>query len=467
MLAGARCRMQRWVGMVGRACPPMRSSGRVGRLPVRGRRPLARAAAVVSVSVVLAAAVLPASAHASSSAGAARSRAESAFAARSGSACNPGSNTSALHIFAVTLRCIFSGEVFDDPGLKLKSRCIASVGFDALTGLIPAGKVKLLRDAAGPIGRSGKTLASDLAKTELFDKRLIDGLDNLGQAATLVTHDPKSVVELFLTSDRGLKAIGARLGTRHPAAIEHLHQLQGLLKNLFLALTGIGDVEKCRAALSALPTPAPSTSPVLGSGSLYPSGVGYGQAEPSKIFFGGDPTSLVDQISWTGWGSSQATGQGIGDYVWPGESVAAGSTSAPTELVAWDLGTCNGRLAYQKIDWFFPQYGQTFNPDQWMNICTGAYSAAPSPQACGDVSIQAPPGYATNVQATGVDCSTALSIVANSPAVNYLYQGESRFQTAGLNCGTQGFSSDLGPPTLFECAWGSEDILFDVTDASP
>ena len=94
----------------------------------------------------------------------------------------------------------------------------------------------------------------------MFNKQLIDGLDNLGKAASLATHDPKSIIELFLSSDRGLKTIGERLGTRHPAAIRDLHQLQGLLKNLFLALTGISDVEKCRAAFSPSPTLTPPPS---------------------------------------------------------------------------------------------------------------------------------------------------------------------------------------------------------------
>ena len=207
-------------------------------------------------------------------------------------------------------------------------------------------------------------------------------------------------------------------------------------------------------------------APVLGRRWLYPNGAGYGTVSPATIFFGGDPTSLVEHITWTRWGGQSATGSGIGDYVWPGESVAVGSIQTPAEIVAWDLGSCRGHSAYRKIDWYFPQYGQTFDPNQWMNVCTGAYSPTPTPQSCGDVGIQLPPGYATDVQALGIDCSTALSIVGESPSVDYLYQGEARFQTAGLNCGTEGFDVDLSPPTLFECAFGSVDIIFEVTDTS-
>lgn len=358
------------------------------------------------------------------------------------------------------MTCIFSGKVFHDPTLSPKSRCIVGVGWDVLTDLIPAGKVKLLKEASGPIGRSAKALGGGLAKTRKFDKKLIDSLENLGDALKLVTHRPKDLVELFLTSDRSLSAIAKLVRKGHPKLVKEAVGLQGRLKKLFVALTGIDDYSKCKQAFSP-----PAPGPVLGSASTYPNGEGYGQSRPATIFFGGDPTSFVKNISWSQWGGATAIGTGIGDFVWPGNSVAGGSIDSPANIVAWDLGTCNGRTAYQKIEWYFPQYGQTFHPDQWLNVCGGDDSPEPSYASCGETDITSPPGYATDVQALGTNCATALTVVADSPSVEYLYDSESRFVFDGLYCGTQGYG-DLSPPTLFECARDRIDILFEVTDTS-
>ncbi len=94
---------------------------------------------------------------------------------------------------------------------------------------------------------------------------------------------------------------------------------------------------------------APSLSS-LGIGA-YSSQEGYGQVKPATVFSGGDPTSLVERIHWTGWGRNEAIGHGTGDYVWPGESFGSGSTPARAVLVAWDLGSCGDQLAYKKVTW--------------------------------------------------------------------------------------------------------------------
>jgi hypothetical protein len=161
--------------------------------------------------------------------------------------CDPGANTGLVHVFKVTIACLFSGEAFYDPALKLKERCIASVGFDALTDLIPGAKIKLLKTASKPIGRDAKALGSALTQSGRFDQSLLNSLDDLGQAITLVTHHPKDVVGLFVTSDRVLRTVATKLGT-HSTALADLTKLQHALKGLFLSLTGYGDVEKCVAA---------------------------------------------------------------------------------------------------------------------------------------------------------------------------------------------------------------------------
>jgi len=64
---------------------------------------------------------------------------------------------------------------------------------------------------------------------------------------------------------------------------------------------------------------------------------------------------------------------GTSDYVGPNQTVAGGTQESVT-IVAFDLGTCDGKLMYQAVEWYFPQHGQTFDPRQYENICTGTYA---------------------------------------------------------------------------------------------
>jgi hypothetical protein len=100
-------------------------------------------------------------------------------------------------------------------------------------------------------------------------------------------------------------------------------------------------------------------------------GSGWGRVQPSDIFNGGDATGLLDDITWNSWGGAEATGQGTGWWVSANEAVAQGSP-APATVVAYDLGTCSkGVYMYQKVQWYFPQYGGTFEPNEGENVCDG------------------------------------------------------------------------------------------------
>jgi len=65
------------------------------------------------------------------------------------------------------------------------------------------------------------------------------------------------------------------------------------------------------------------------------------------------------------------------DYVGPNKSVATGTQESVT-IVAFNLGTCDGKFMHQAVEWFFPQHGETFDPNQYENICTGSYYPASS-----------------------------------------------------------------------------------------
>jgi len=97
---------------------------------------------------------------------------------------------------------------------------------------------------------------------------------------------------------------------------------------------------------------------------------GYGVVQPTTINNGGDPTGIVTNVTWQSWGGSRATGQGTSTYVAPNETTSQG-TQAQATIVAFNLSTCHGQSAYTAIEWYFPQYGGSFNPNQYRNICTG------------------------------------------------------------------------------------------------
>ncbi|NMO05093.1 hypothetical protein HH308_28115 [Gordonia sp. TBRC 11910] len=123
-------------------------------------------------------------------------------------------------------------------------------------------------------------------------------------------------------------------------------------------------------------TTAPATTstadaPTLGT-VWAPNQKGYGEVRPTDVYNGGDPTGIVDNITWSSWGGSTATGSGTGIYVPDGGYVAQGKQT-PATIVAFNLGQCQGRLMYQAIEWYFPSKGESFNPNSYINICTGDY----------------------------------------------------------------------------------------------
>ena len=131
-----------------------------------------------------------------------------------------------------------------------------------------------------------------------------------------------------------------------------------------------------KAPVSPLPTHAsagtatvPAVPPVLGM-PWAQNQQGYGQVRPATIFNGGDPTGLVQSVTWSSWGGASAVGTGTAEYVGPGQSVADG-TEARAEVVAFRLGSCAGKKAYRAIEWYFPAHGQHFDPTRYIDTCTG------------------------------------------------------------------------------------------------
>jgi hypothetical protein len=130
-----------------------------------------------------------------------------------------------------------------------------------------------------------------------------------------------------------------------------------------LACAGCGSTSSQPAAVPTLGRPA---------GLFAHGGEGFGKVRPTTIFNGGDPTGLVSHVSWRSWGGARATGTGKSDYVGPNQIVAQGTQESAT-VVAFNLGTCHGKLMYRAVEWYFPQHGQRFDPHRYENICNGSY----------------------------------------------------------------------------------------------
>jgi hypothetical protein len=141
--------------------------------------------------------------------------------------------------------------------------------------------------------------------------------------------------------------------------------------------TGSSDAD---AFVNGWPEPAPTPEtvkptapkPPILAGPWAAGQKGYGLAKPSTIFNGGDPTGLVTKIHWASWGGTQAVGSGISDYVGPHQDVAQGKDES-ARVVAFHLGVCHGRAAYNAIEWYFPQHEQHFSAKIYIDPCNGTY----------------------------------------------------------------------------------------------
>jgi len=108
------------------------------------------------------------------------------------------------------------------------------------------------------------------------------------------------------------------------------------------------------ALLTGLSVPAQATvaqrAPVLGAKSFAgQNGVGWGTYKPREIYNGGDPSGMVTDIDWTGWGTADAVGYGKTSIFKPGGGYFPGLARA--ELRATALGHCTpgGPLAYTNL----------------------------------------------------------------------------------------------------------------------
>ncbi|HXP98554.1 MAG TPA: hypothetical protein VN845_00650 [Solirubrobacteraceae bacterium] len=186
---------------------------------------------------------------------------------------------------------------------------------------------------------------------------------------------------------------------------------------------------------------------------------GFGRAHPSVISYGGDPTSVVSHINWTKWGVGEAVGVGRSDWVWPGTCTGCNPQVA-VRVIAFHLGTCRGYLSYNALEWYFPQYGETFKPGDYTNTCTHTAverEPPPPPVKCPDATL-AGEGTATEMSVQGMSCTSASQLIAESPAGPFAT--EQRWQESGFSCGTEGAA--IGS-NVVECALGERSVVYTAT----
>jgi hypothetical protein len=214
-------------------------------------------------------------------------------------------------------------------------------------------------------------------------------------------------------------------------------------------------------SLQAVARAAAGPAPQLGR-EYHPGLTGFGHVRPQEIFLGGDPTGLVRHIHWSGWGRGQAVGSGEAEYDWPGTSVAANGLTSGARVVAFHLGTCRGRRSYNALEWYFPKYGQLFDPHRYIDACTGESVGVPNPVSCPDVTLEDGAGTATTVIVSGLSCEGASHLIAEAPVAQYVPEG-GRFMQSGFRCGTEGGHSG----SVFSCEKGPLEFAYTVEPRRP
>jgi hypothetical protein len=99
-------------------------------------------------------------------------------------------------------------------------------------------------------------------------------------------------------------------------------------------------------------------------------GTGYGEIKPSEVNNDGDGQSFINSIYWSSWGGAVAVGWGRASWVPPRAQCSCDGIIQPAEIIATDLGTCEGRVVYRRYEWFFPEHRDYFRPHDLQSTCS-------------------------------------------------------------------------------------------------
>ena len=124
-------------------------------------------------------------------------------------------------------------------------------------------------------------------------------------------------------------------------------------------------------------TAGAAANPVIGAKAFAaPYGKGFGTAEPSEIFNGGDPSGSVTHIKWSGWGNPTAIGYGLNPIFKPHGGYY--SKPAQIELRATNLGKSGNQAAYTRLEVRVPKHpggklGKWFSWSGAKTLCKSPY----------------------------------------------------------------------------------------------
>jgi hypothetical protein len=113
-------------------------------------------------------------------------------------------------------------------------------------------------------------------------------------------------------------------------------------------------------------------------------------------------------------------------------------------VVAFDLGVCNGVASYQAIEWYFPQDGQTFDPNNYINDCTGDYigpennppsTPATTTPPASDGQWAAPTLTITPDSLGGVDSGMTIAEAQQAAGITFDGSGDGFYYPTGLPTG--------------------------------
>jgi hypothetical protein len=186
---------------------------------------------------------------------------------------------------------------------------------------------------------------------------------------------------------------------------------------------------------------------------------GYGRVRPTRIYNGGDPTGDVTHIRWRHWGRRKAIGRGRAVYVRPRTVVAENGFTGGARVVAFHVGTCRGYRSYNAVEWYFPKYGETFDPRHYIKCLHGEVHrhrrSEPlllADQACGRDRAGA------RVEAIHIRCSRVRKLIARSRAGRFAHAG-GQLRIGSYRCGTDGDTGDPGRAD-FECVKDRRSFLW-------
>ena len=108
----------------------------------------------------------------------------------------------------------------------------------------------------------------------------------------------------------------------------------------------------------------------------------------------------------------------------------------------------------------------TFDPGGYIDICRGKYvGGLPKEVSCSDVPFADGQGTATEIEVVHMTCGSARTLIAKSPASQYVKHG-GRFLQSGFRCGSEGAADSLDDLALFECDLDRREFLYSVRPAA-